>query len=597
MDKTDQAFWEEILDKTYSSDKLTTVYKTYLVEFIENNPQIFQEWGLNGKEFEALYIRKKQLVKLLSIVFSDGVLFKEWLKLLSESVRTVLERVVWEGGQDIGKLEKQLKEKILIRKKERYGGSSYLAKDEYCFLPALNRKSAWGSGGGHMFFDLPPLIRTKLKPFFPPPDGFELRTTTSTPKTDFIYRNQGTILKELPLVINYIQQGQLKLTKSGIPQKSALSQLQKYCEAEEFYRKTEHKELRTLRIELLVHLILKTETKETFKQPLDVLAGIFKSYWKTRFFPSLSLATHLKGWNHTSAGFNQHVHPNIVDLLKKLPVEEWISFDGIRRYALLRDMDLGLVDWKEADRYLYSTSQWKGWGSAKNYIKYEQYDEAVLKPVVRAVLFLFASLGLLDIAYNYPKNAGIRQKEKPYLTVYDGLEYIRLTELGAYLFEGKKRYLPEVENEEPAEIVLDEERLIVSLSRNDKMMGLVLETFAEKIGRNRYKVDFTSFLKGCSSKDDIQEKIRLFKRKVVSNPPEIWHDFFSKALFRVNPLEPQPNLVVYRLRPDDNELIRFLTTDKTIKKYVLKAEGYHIAIREEDFDKVKKRLEHFGYLL
>jgi hypothetical protein len=64
----------------------------------------------------------------------------------------------------------------------------------------------------------------------------------------------------------------------------------------------------------------------------------------------------------------------------------------------------------------------------------------------------------------------------------------------------------------------------------------------------------------------------------------------------VNPLLPREEWKVFHLSPDNQEFIELLENDTEIRQRFLKAENYHIIIRQEDFSEIKKRIEHRGYL-
>lgn len=162
-------------------------------------------------------------------------------------------------------------------------------------------------------------------------------------------------------------------------------------------------------------------------------------------------------------------------------------------------------------------------------------------------MFLLAAFGIVDIAYNYPKNERIQKKEREYLSVFDGLRYIRLTPLGAFLAGLKKDHAFRGETEH-------------------------------------------------ATQADIEGKIRLFRKQVSAKPPRIWEKFLSGILNKIDPLIPEPDQSVFRLK-EYPELIELMARDEVLQKYILKAEGYHVLISAKNLYKVKKRLETFGYFI
>ena len=125
---------------------------------------------------------------------------------------------------------------------------------------------------------------------------------------------------------------------------------------------------------------------------------------------------------------------------------------------------------------------------------------------------------------------------------------------------------------------------------------MVLGQFADKISENCYKVSCGSFLKACDTQEDINDKIGLFRKQMPAKLPRIWEDFLNDILNKIDPLIPEPTLSVFRLK-EHPELIELMARDEVLQKCVLKAEGYHVLIPVQNLNKVKKRLEAFGYFI
>jgi hypothetical protein len=210
-------------------------------------------------------------------------------------------------------------------------------------------------------------------------------------------------------------------------------------------------------------------------------------------------------------------------------------------------------------------------------------------------MFLLAAFGIVDIAFNYPKNAHIQKKDREYLSVFDGLQYIRLTPLGAFIAGLAKDYAFKGDMES-ANLVLDDKRLLITLDGKDRLKAMVLGQFADKISENCYKVTSGSFLKSCDTQKDIEAKIGLFKKHVSAKPPRIWEDFLNGILNKIDPLIPETAMSVFRLK-EHPELIELMARDEVLQKCILKAEGYRVLISAQDLYKVKKRLESFGYFI
>jgi hypothetical protein len=143
----------------------------------------------------------------------------------------------------------------------------------------------------------------------------------------------------------------------------------------------------------------------------------------------------------------------------------------------------------------------------------DHYDEAIEKPLLKGTFFLLGLLGFVDLAYDDPVNSEYPAYKKEYLSRFDGLKSIRLTPLGAHLL-GKNPNFSLAETVEQATVHLDENYLIATLEGEDSYRKVLLQNCAHPIGEKRFKMDYISFFKGCTSLSDVKEKVALFKQAI-----------------------------------------------------------------------------------
>jgi hypothetical protein len=122
-----------------------------------------------------------------------------------------------------------------------------------------------------------------------------------------------------------------------------------------------------------------------------------------------------------------------------------------------------------------------------------------------------------------------------------------------------------------------------------------MSQFMEKLAPDRYRLTPQSLLRGCASRQDLEERLVLFRRVVTAKPPAVWERFFESTLARIAPLELEPDHVVFKINSDE-AIRRLFATDPVLREISLKVEGLRIAVLRRDLKKLAKRLEHFGYL-
>ncbi len=304
---------------------------------------------------------------------------------------------------------------------------------------------------------------------------------------------------------------------------------------------------------------------------------------------------HVKGWYHASKYLQIDYNREFLRLIRELPIEKWVSIRQLNRFITVRGYNLLAVD-EEACRYLHIPGNWEGWGNKRHSLAPRHFSEIIIQPLLQTYLFLFAAFGVLDIRYDSPRSQITLPDGYSFSTIFDSLKYLRLTSLGAYILGLVDYYSAENQLGASAELDLDEDRLIVSLSANDARIEMLLEQVAQRIGRLRFKVDFESFLKGCEHEDDIINRINRFLSLMRDDIPDIWKEFFLKIRQRSTSITMDDGMQIYMLNSDDKELIDLITNDEELRRIVLLAEGYRILVFKKDITHFQKRMLIFGYL-
>ncbi|MBF0476068.1 MAG: hypothetical protein HQK59_09585 [Deltaproteobacteria bacterium] len=586
---------EETINLDYTVDVLKKLCKRY----IEN---MLIEAGYPRSEMTSVnQMSKIDLVRLLAKVFSDKALFDRLWSHLPDNVRKVLEVAVWEGGaHEIRVLEKKFGIKIVdYQKRGRIIVDAHLNVD-YLLLKydkSYNGYSYYGEPSYYLY--LPPGIKKIFKEFLPLPPGYNITPVKDIPKTNFIFTDQNHILTQIKLFWRYIRQGNIKFSKAADrPLAGSIKQMALYCDVQEFY---DHKGLEYLRTRLLLNFLIVTSGDNFINDAsafLKQLVGDFLNSKNVEEYRLGDLLFHLGGVNlDYSMSREKKIRSSISKILKALPVAEWVSIDNVITFALYRELFLDVVS--RTGTHPYYMARYKAGdyhGHDRTFVTEITYKETVIVPFLKAVMFLFAGLGLLDVSYDLPRNELFQSKALGYLSVFDGLKYIRLTSLGSYVMGLTKKWEEVTEEEEEARIILDETRLLISIEGKDRLKEMMLTKIAHKITDHFYKMDYTSFLKGCSSRQDVLNRVALFEEEISAEPPPAWQRFLDEIINRINPLTAKKSMAVFQLKPD-KELLSLMVTDEILKQYIIKAENYLVVIESNNLNKVNKRLEEFGYFI
>ncbi len=597
----------QLINAVYTRDELNNFFRGFLRKFIIDHGGVCREHGVPTDIARKPNPGKGELAACLVPFFLHGELFRKMKRALPGRLPEIVEKVVWEGPQDHETLEKEFGMKVAYTNQEL--ATSYpkpldelesvfcLFKDAYSYRNAYY----WGSYNRELKNEttylhlllFPPALSARLKNFLDKPAGFELQPLLKPELPDQVYTDHESIFSELPVALSYLQQGKLAISDSGTVAVGSINKMRKYCGIKEFYPDQQDKYAASLRTRFIIELLLTLDRAglSAYTEPVPYLKTGFNLYQKGRLSP-VSKLFHLKGWNKVQD--NEHVNRIMFGLLRELPLGQWVSAENLRQYALYRDLPLQVVPESQAGSYLYLEGEGQ-YGKEKHYVRRAHYHWLITEPLLRGSFFLYATFGLVDLAYGPPANPLAEKIGRAYLSAYDGLRYVRLTPLGAYLCGLTNTYEAPVTQDE--DILLDEQNLFISYKGDNKPLLSILDKVAHKASDYLYKVDYESLLGDCHTKKEIAAKINIFRQLLSANPPPIWKDFFEtlqKKTFQLPSLEEEYK--VFQL-PDHKELIRLVASDEFLKKHVIKAEMYYVIIPKGNVTKVKNYLKKFGFLV
>ena len=226
-------------------------------------------------------------------------------------------------------------------------------------------------------------------------------------------------------------------------------------------------------------------------------------------------------------------------------------------------------------------------------IKYDEIITRVNHHSIKSALLAMASWGIIEIAYDPTTTAN----GPSYLT--DALRYVRLTNLGKYVFGKAKSYqLPTTMVNTCKDFELNADRLLIKVLNPNSKGNFALGKIATPITPQLYRTDFSVFLKECNTKDDIEKNIDLFKKYIANEPPQIWADFFNAMLERTNALKKVKTSYITRsIDAKDKELQDIIMHDPNIKQYILRAESYVVLIEQAHLNDVNNILKTYGYTI
>lgn len=575
--------FREALNEFYSKEVLFKLYTKYFLDWIAEG-YIGSNLGLFEISLISENSNKQTFLDLLEQFYSKEEIFCTVFETLDTEVKNVFEEIAWNGKFFISNreqylklennydLNKDLKEEYLFFKIEKD-----IKKGEYLFLD----------------YDILRVIRRFMK---------KSKEYNIIPQkkidASLVNNNEKELIENFKMYFEFYSQGGIKLSSSAKILKESKLNMKKYCNISEYYEDSKDLDyLKTETIALFFFLVKDKYIDEKYFKVSniknvvnDFMSGeLIKD--ENYHYTSLYL-NYLKGvkniWKskeEIKRGF-----ATIKKIISEFPDDKPVSVDNIIKAILYRDEFIEIIDVKDAYDYIYINEANYERTKILNYEKYQMY---VVIPFIKSVLFILGVLGVFEIYYDYPSINNSLYLKNGYLSKYDGIKYIKFTELGRYCFDRVDEY--DFKNaKEDGEVILDEDRLIATVMGDAPVKTMFLERVAHRIATNKYKFSRENFLRGVGSSKDIEERINEFYSKITPEPSKIWREFFEDLLEKSSAIKADNQFVVLKLK-NDKELIKTITRDERFKPLMLKGEDFHLLIKSENVSEVISLFKEHGY--
>ncbi|MFK7978575.1 MAG: hypothetical protein AB8G86_01215 [Saprospiraceae bacterium] len=594
----------DAFEKGYSSADLKESFFVLTRDFVQKNMTLLVREEVPKKVVllgTLKNLTKREMALFVTIPYLNKQLFTAFKFSLSNEVEKLLNELVFEEKMTQAEIEKRLGIKVYDTQKSRYSGYEQISiKEGFKFFRHVNIHRYSTLKKPEYTFYLEPSVRRIIAIYYDKPTNSSITSIKELEETHYVYdKGQVDIMLELPRLMAYAQQGNIKVSSKGKPAASTLGKMQRKLNLAEFYPNEKVKSTSLLRTNLLAGLIATIGAATSTTELSTFIKTLIQSYYANNYRSIHQLLTYLKGTGHVDTYYLVHIEHHLVHLLGELPENEWVSVANISKYLKFNFKDIRPIKEYIARNKLYyeydAAVKYERYAyrESKHYIDNARYDKAITLPTLQGSLFLFAAFGLLDIAYNEIDATVMGQTCN---APFDGLKYIRLNNLGAYV-AGKQTKYDAPQEVSHSTIELSKDSLTIISDKNDPTAAIILEPYTEKVTPNRFRTDFSIFLKGISDKKELADKIKIFKQSVTADLPPNWEAFFEQLSQKIDPLTQVTTMHVFQIPDNNPDLIKLIARDAKLKSLCFKAEGYHILIPKKKFAQFKARLREFGYLM
>lgn len=574
--------FREALNKFYTKDELFRLFKKYFLNWIAEG-YIGSNLGLFEISLITTDSNKNKFLDLIEQVFSKKEVFLTILNTLPKDIQDMFVTIAWEGRMPITDREK-------FQEPGKEFTTSIDLKDEYLFF-----KIGEGVKKDEYLYIDNDIVRM-YRSFLPKVRDYYIYSVQENPKL-LKDNNESCIVENLSSYFNFFNDGKLQLSNSGKLLKASKNDMCRYCNIKEYY--SDAKDLDFLKTETiaLFFFLMKKEflTREYFRITnlkniiLDFLDGKnIKS--ENSVYIGLYL-NYLKGIKKIDKD-NEEIKRaigSIKDALLDMPDDKPVSVENIIKYILYRDKFIEILDIKDVYENIYINEANYERTKILSYFKYKAY---IIEPFIKSILFILSAFGVLEIYYDLPSENNALYLKHGYLSKFDGLKAVKFTNLGKYIFDRQEKY--DFKEEEEGQAILEDDRLIITIIGDSPIKVLFLESIGIRIADNKFKITQESFLKKVTSKKVLLEKIDEFKKKINYDLNDLWKKFFKELLDKMEYVQLVPEYRVLKLE-QDKTLINIITKDRRLSNIILKAENFHILIKEENIEKLAEILKENGY--
>ena len=569
----------EEIERSYTERSLYIIWKCTLKPFLLRHKKILKRHAI---EMDLSTLSKKGISVFFARLLLDPILLRLFRDSLSSSLQEALNIFTWKEKLSINEFEKRFFIEF----------STQSSLIEFHFFPIQGTALYSNLSKYRSFFFFPKMMQERFREIIPYPKEFTLEVNSLENSSLSTFSCEKNILETLHLQEIYFQKFPPKFLKDGTPSRSSLKKFSQELSLKEFYEK-ENGPLSSLRATFFFyfHQIKKLRNIEEI-DPLVILEKIVGTHQLISEEHLMILLPHLRRGSKMKFR-KKEAQIGLQFLLSQFPVDGWIAFSNIKEYCLLKKIDLEIFSRKYSGSQLYFTPPTESsFGFTHTITVTEDYfNLVVLEPFLRTYFFFLSALGVVDIAYEKPEmDAGVKE-EDGYLSPYNGIQYVRLNALGAYIFGQKKDYISQ---KKETQLIFDADRLIITIIPTQSSFSLFLSQIGQKITSNKYKISHQSFFKECQTEREVKNHIALLKKHATNELPILWQEFFNELLQRIQHFNPKPEYRVFHMQTP-SAFFRLFREDAFLRERLLLAEQAHLLISIDQLEEVKKRLFELGF--
>lgn len=203
-----------------------------------------------------------------------------------------------------------------------------------------------------------------------------------------------------------------------------------------------------------------------------------------------------------------------------------------------------------------------------------------------------AVLGLVAITEKDSPKTLLNNDKRTVGSVFDCLDGIRVTKLGAYCLSLLENYATPPQG--TYEAIADKDLLIVTFRGTSLERKLFLDLIGNPLDLERYRIDRRSFVRGCAGFLDVQARIEKFKRLIDPDPSDRWKKFFTTLQDGVKFLDKRETAMLFYVG-NNRTLLGELVAYEKLRALFYLTEGDRIVVPAQNAKKFVQLAKEEGY--
>lgn len=336
-------------------------------------------------------------------------------------------------------------------------------------------------------------------------------------------------------------------------------------------------------------------TKALVTPAAQVLRGLWRKWLKTTLIDEFSRIDLIKG--QQSAGrVMTAVAPRrqaIDAALRACPVGQWMNVDTLGRFMRASGFDFEVThdEWK-----LYIVDKQYG---ALGYSGFHDWRILQQRYLMVVLMEYAATLGMIDLSYRDPHGArsdfgnNWGTDDLDFLSRYDGLECVRINELGAYVLGLRDSYLPVIQTSSVRLQVWPDLHVSIVHGHLEPGSQMLLEMWANPVDTQTWQLSPSKTITALEKNHDIAD-LRQFLEAHSDDPlPEEADTFLSRCARNAKALHVVGSATVIDCL--DVGVADAITTHKITRSLCLRAGPALLVVRNEHLDKFRAQLRELGW--